>query len=76
MLYIKLAGLAASPGRGPPSVTSGLGMLIKTAKPASYIRLLCEELPNVYVFSAHKMFTTFCAAFPNRISHFKILAMP
>ena len=54
-------------------MTSGLRVSVQ---PASPIRLLCEELPNVYVFSAHKMFTTFCAPFPNRISHFKILAMP
>ena len=39
-------------------------------------RVLYEELPNVYVFSAHTMFTTFCAPFRNRISHFKILVMP
>ena len=25
--------------------------------------LLYEELPNVYVFSAHQMLTTFCALF-------------
>ena len=29
-----------------------------------------------FMFSAHKISTTFCAPFPNRISHFKILAMP
>ena len=40
------------------------------------ITLLCEELSKVFAFSAHKIFTTFCAPFPNRISHFKILAMP
>ena len=57
-------------------MTSGLRVSVQPAKPASPIRLLCEELSNVYVFSAHKMFTTFCAPFPNRISHFKILAMP
>ena len=45
------------------------------AKPALPIRFLCEELPHVYEFSADKMFTTFCAPFPNRISHFKIVAM-
>ena len=26
-------------------------------------QLLCEELPKAYVFSAHKIFTTFCASF-------------
>ena len=50
-------------------------MSVQPAKPASHIRFLYEELPNVHVVSAHKMFTTFCAPFPNRISHFKILAM-
>ena len=28
------------------------------------------------MFSAHKIFTTFCVPFPNRISGFKVLAMP
>ena len=67
--------MTASP-EGSPSVTSGLRVSVQPAKPASPIRLLCEELPNVYVFSAHKMFSTFYAFFPNIISHFKILAMP
>ena len=40
---------------------------VGSVKPASPIRLLYEELPKVYVFSAHKIFTTFCASFPNRI---------
>ena len=40
------------------------------------MRLLREELPKLYVLSAHKIFTTFCAPFLNRISHFKIVAMP
>ena len=57
----------------PPSVTSGSRVSVQQASP---IRLLYERLPKVYVFSAHKMFTTFCAPFPIRISHFKILAMP
>ena len=60
----------------PPSVTSGLRVPVHPAKPALPIRFLYEELPNVYVFSSHKMFTTFCGPFPNRIFHFKILAMP
>ena len=51
-------------------------MPFQPAKPVSPIKLLCEELPNVYVFCAPKFFTTFCAPFHNRISHFKILAMP
>ena len=54
----------------PPSLTSG------SRVSASLIRLLYEELPKVYVFSADKIFTTFGTPFPNRISHFKILAMP
>ena len=58
-----------------PSVASGMRVSVQSAKPALPIRFLYEELPNVHVFSAHKMFTTFCAPFPNRISHFKILAM-
>ena len=48
-----------------PSVTSGLRVLVQPAKPALSIRFLYEELPNVYVFSAHNMFTTFCAPFSN-----------
>ena len=60
----------------PPLVTSELRMSVQPAKPALPIRFLYEELPNVYVFFAHKMFMTFCAPLPNRISHFKILAMP
>ena len=60
----------------PPSVTSRLRVSVQPAKPASPIRLLCEELSKIYVFSAHKIFTTFCAPFCNRISDIKILAMP
>ena len=60
----------------PPSVTSGSRVSVHPAKPAFPIRLLCEELPNVYAFSAHKTFTTFCVPFPVKISRFKILAMP
>ena len=67
--------MTASPAK-TPSVTSGLRVSIRPVKPALPIRFLCEELPNVYVFSAHKVFTTFCVPFPNRISHLKILAMP
>ena len=48
-----------------PSVTSGLRVSVQPAKLALPIRLLYEELLNVYVFSAHKMFTTFCAPFIN-----------
>ena len=58
------------------SVTSGLRVSVQPVKPASPIKFLYEELPNVYVFSAPKMFTTFCVPFPNRTSHFKIVAMP
>ena len=76
LFYYVLAGFAGVTGRGPPSVTSGLRVSVQPAKPASHIRLLYEGLPKVYVFSAYKIYTTFCAPFPYRISHFKILAMP
>ena len=66
-----IAYTMASPEE-PPSVTSGLRVAVQ---PASPIKFLCDELPNVYVFSADEIFTTLCAPFPNRISHFKILAM-
>ena len=48
-----------------PSVTSGLRVSVQLAKPALPIRFLYEKLPNVYVFSAHKILTTFCALYPN-----------
>ena len=67
--------MTASPEE-TPSVTSGLRVSVQPAEPALPIKFLYEELPKVYVFSAHKMFTTFCARFPNRISRFKILARP
>ena len=60
----------------PPSVTSGLRVSVQPAKPGPPIRPLCEELPKVYVLSAHNIFMTFCVSFPDRISRFKILAMP
>ena len=60
----------------PPSIMSELRVSVQPAKPVSSIRFLYEELPKVYVFSAHKMFTAFCGPFANRISHFKIVAMP
>ena len=63
--------MTASPEE-TPSVTSGLKVEVQPVLP---IRFLYKELQNGYVFSAHKMFTTFCAPFSNRISHFKILAM-
>ena len=56
------------------SVTSGLRGWVQPAKPDLHIRLLYEVLPKVYVFSEHKIFTTFCVPISNRISHFKILA--
>ena len=59
-----------------PSVTSGMRIMVQPANPASSIRFLREQLPKVYVFSAHKIFTIFCAPFPNTFSHFKVLAMP
>ena len=69
--------MTASPAESS-SVTSGLIMSVQLAKPASPIKFLYEQLPNVYVFSAHKsiMFSTFCVSFSDRISHFKILTMP
>ena len=67
--------MTASPAE-TSSVTSGLRVSVQPAEPALPIRFLCEELPSVYVFSAHKVVTTFCAPFPHRISHFKILALP
>ena len=60
----------------PPSVTSGLRMAFQPTNPALPIRLFCKELPNVYVFSEDRIFTTFCAPFSNRISCFKIVATP
>ena len=48
----------------PPSVKSGLRVSVQPAKPSLPIRLLYEELPKVYAFSAQKMFTTFCVPFP------------
>ena len=41
-------------------------MSVQPDKLALPFRFLDEELPNVYVFSAHKIFTTFCGPFPNR----------
>ena len=67
--------MTASPAE-TPSVMSGLRVSVQPAKPALPIKYLYEELPNVFVFSAYKMFTIFCASFPNRMFHFKILAMP
>ena len=67
--------MTASPA-GPPSLTPELRLSVQLAKPASPIGLLCEQLPKVYVLSAYKIFTTWRAPFPNRISDFKILAMP
>ena len=54
--------MTASP-KEPLSVTSGLGVSVQPAKPALPIRLLYEELPNVYVFPAHKNFMTFVLLF-------------
>ena len=45
------------------SVTSELRMSVQPAKPALPIKLLREQLPKADVFSAHKIFTTFCASF-------------
>ena len=61
----------ALPAESPP-VTLGLRVWVQPAKPDSPVRLLRDQLPKVYVFSAHKIITIFCPPFPNRISHFKI----
>ena len=60
----------------PSSVMLGLRVLVQPAKPASLIKPLYKELEKVYLFSSRMILTTFCAPFPNRISHLKILAMP
>ena len=66
----------ASPAE-PLSETSGSRASVQPAKSAlPIIKLLCEVYPKIYAFSAHKIFTTFCAPFLNRISDFKVLAMP
>ena len=62
----------ASPAE-TPSVTLRSRVWVQPAKPNSSVRLLCDQLPKVYVFSAHKIFTIFCFPFHNKISHFKIL---
>ena len=46
-----------------PSVKSELRVSVQPAKSASTFRLLCEELPKVYVFSLHNIFTTFLCSF-------------
>ena len=73
---LKQAGYKTASPDEPQSITSGLRVSVHPAEPALPIRFLCEELPNVYVFSARKIFMTFCTPFPNRIRRFKILAMP
>ena len=65
--------MTASPAE-TSSVTWGLRVSIQPAKPALPIRFVYEELTNVYVFSAHKDVYDFLCPFPNRISHFKIVA--
>ena len=60
----------------PPSITLGLRVSVQPAKPVSPIGLLCEQLPKVYEFSSDKSFTTLCASFLNRMSDFKVLAIP
>ena len=53
----------ASPAQSP-SVTSGLRVSVQPAKLASPIRFLYEELPKVYVFSAHRISRHFILLFP------------
>ena len=69
--YFQTAALPAE----SPSVTLGMRVWVQPAKSDLSVRLLCDQLPKVYVFSAHYIFTIFCAPFPNRISHFKVLVM-
>ena len=59
--------------QGPLSVLSGLRISVHPAKPASPMLHLSNQQPTVFVFSAHKIFTTWCAPFPNRIFDFEIL---
>ena len=47
-------------------------MSFQPVKPASPIGFLCEELPKVYVFSVHKIFTAWCNSLPDGISDFKV----
>ena len=67
--------ITASPAESSVS-NVGMRVWVQPAKPDLSVRLLCDQLPKVYVFSAHKIFTIFCAPFPNKIFRFKILAMP
>ena len=50
-------------------MATGMRVSVQPGKSALPVTLLCEQSPKVYVFSTHKIFTTFCAPFPNRISH-------
>ena len=61
--------------RRAPIRNFGIKSIGSAGQAGSSIRLLCEELPKVDVFSAHKIFTTFCAPFPYRIFDFKVLAI-
>ena len=64
--------MSTSPGRAP---ISNVG--IENVGSTGFTRLSLERtVTKSLCFSAHKIFTTRCASFPNRISHFKVLAMP
>ena len=54
--------MTASPSE-TPSARSRLRVSVQPAKPDLPIKFLYEELLNVDMFSAHNMFTTFCAQF-------------
>ena len=43
LLCCILASFAGVPGRGPPSVMSGLSILVQPVEPASLIEFLCEQ---------------------------------
>ena len=54
LTYNHQLALPASPGRGPPSVTSRLPVSVQAAKPASHIRILykkCRVLIEIFLNS-------------------------
>ena len=62
--------------RRAPTSYVGIENAGSNGQAALPIGFLCEQLPNVYVFSAHEIFRTFCDPFYNTIPQFKIMAMP
>ena len=67
--------MSASPGRAPIS-----NMGIKNVGSADQVdfthQALERKVTRRLFFSAHKIFTTWCSPFPNRMFNFKVLAMP